>query len=261
MPHANAEQMTVRFLSFERCPGIEPTVARLRNVMAAEGIECPMERVDVPDEAAALRERFFGSPSVQINGLDIELARRADQPCHGCRLYDHGEKRHCFPPHAMIRAAFHRAHARKVKVLFLCTGNSCRSQMAEGWARALRGDLLDVYSAGIETHGLNPHAAKVMAEANVDIAGHRSERVDDLMAVDFDYVVTVCGHAHERCPLFPGQAKVIHVGFDDPPSLAQDTATEEEALNHYRRVRDEIRGFVETLPAGLDSISKNTHCK
>ena len=91
--------------------------------------------------------------------------------------------------------------AEKTKVLFLCTGNSCRSQMAEGWAKALKGDTIEAYSAGIETHGLNPNAVKVMAEAGVDISGHQSKRVDDLKNVDFDYVVTVCGHAHEMCPM------------------------------------------------------------
>jgi arsenate reductase (thioredoxin) len=130
-------------------------------------------------------------------------------------------------------------------ILFLCTGNSCRSQMAEGWARALKGDVLEAYSAGIETHGLNPNAVKVMAEAGVDISGHRSKHVDELKDVPFDLVVTVCGHANENCPYFPGQ--VIHAGFDDPPKLAREAKTEEEGLDHYRRVRDEIRKFVETL--------------
>jgi arsenate reductase (thioredoxin) len=139
----------------------------------------------------------------------------------------------------------------KCRLLFLCTGNSCRSQMAEGWARALKGDVIEAYSAGIETHGLNPNAVRVMAEAGVDISAHRSRCVDELLDVPFDWVVTVCGHAHETCPVFPGNARVVHVGFDDPPKLAQDTATEEEALGHYRRVRDEIRAFVETLPGGL----------
>ena len=134
---------------------------------------------------------------------------------------------------------------RKSKILFLCTGNSCRSQMAEGWARALKGDVLEAYSAGIETHGMNPNAVKVMAEAGVDISGHRSKHLDELKGVDFDLVVTVCGHAHENCPWFPGGAKVVHVGFDDPPKLAKTARTEEEALNQYRRVRDEIRAFVE----------------
>lgn len=142
---------------------------------------------------------------------------------------------------------------RKLKVLFLCTGNSCRSQMAEGWARALKGDVIEPYSAGIETHGLNPKAVKVMAEEGVDISGHRSKNVADLMDVPFDYVVTVCGHANETCPMFPGNAKVIHVGFDDPPKLAQQAKTEEEALDCYRRVRDEIRAFIETLPESLAS--------
>ncbi len=140
----------------------------------------------------------------------------------------------------------------KLKILFLCTGNSCRSQMAEGWARRLKGDVVEPYSAGIETHGLNPNAVKVMAEAGVDISGHRSKHVDELKDIAFDYVVTVCDHAHESCPLFPGKTKVVHVGFDDPPRLAKDAKTEEEALHCYRRVRDEIRVFVETLPDGLE---------
>ncbi|MFW5864403.1 MAG: arsenate reductase ArsC [bacterium] len=136
----------------------------------------------------------------------------------------------------------------KIKMLFLCTGNSCRSQMAEGWARHLKGDVLEAWSAGIEKHGLNPNAVKVMAEAGIDISGHQSKTVNELPVGEFDYVVTVCGHANENCPIFPGKAKVIHVGFDDPPKLAAGAKSEEEALEHYRRVRDEIRAFVETLP-------------
>lgn len=139
----------------------------------------------------------------------------------------------------------------KLKVLFLCTGNSCRSQMAEGWARALWGGRIEAYSAGIETHGLNPYAAAVMAEAGVDISGQRSKHVDEFKDVAFDMVVTVCGHAHEHCPMFPGRTRVMHVGFDDPPRLAQQASTEEEKLNCYRRVRDEIKRFVETLPQAL----------
>ena len=142
--------------------------------------------------------------------------------------------------------------APKVKLLFLCTGNSCRSQMAEGWARQLHGDIIEAYSAGIETHGLNPLAVKVMAEAGVDISGYRSKHLSELMEIPFDYVITVCGHAHESCPVFPGKAKVIHQGFDDPPpKLAEKAETEEEALPFYRRVRDEICAFVETLPDSL----------
>ena len=139
----------------------------------------------------------------------------------------------------------------KLKVLFLCTGNSCRSQMAEGWARVLKGDVIEPYSAGIEKHGMNPRAMKVMAEAGVDISGQYSKTTDELGDVEFDYVVTVCDRARESCPLFLGNAKVIHVGFDDPPALAKDASTEEEALKHYRRVRDEIRAFVEGLPEAL----------
>jgi arsenate reductase (thioredoxin) len=138
-----------------------------------------------------------------------------------------------------------------LRILFLCTGNSCRSQMAEGWARHLKGDTIEPYSAGIEAHGLNPDAVRVMAEAGVDISGQQSKQIGELRGVDFDYVVTVCGRAHETCPVFPEITSVVHVGFDDPPSLAADAKTESERLAPYRRVRDEIRAFVETLPASL----------
>ena len=142
--------------------------------------------------------------------------------------------------------------ADKKKVLFLCTGNSCRSQMAEGWARTLKGDLIEPYSAGIETHGLNPLAVKVMAEAGVDISGQKSKHVADLKGVRFDYVVTVCDSANEACPFFPGNVKRLHVGFEDPPRLARTARSEQEALEPYRRVRDQIKAFILTLPEGLE---------
>lgn len=143
----------------------------------------------------------------------------------------------------------------KINLLYLCTGNSCRSQMAEGWTRALKGDLIEVYSAGIETHGLNPHAVRVMEEAGVDITGQQSQHIEEFREVKLDYVITVCGHAHETCPWFPADCEVIHVGFQDPPRMAKDLAekggTDEEQLDCYRTVRDEIKAFVETLPGFL----------
>jgi arsenate reductase len=137
----------------------------------------------------------------------------------------------------------------RLRVMFLCTGNSCRSQMAEGWARALRAGQVEAYSAGTNPHGLNPLAVRAMAEAGVDISGHTSKRPEDL-GVPFDVVVTVCDSAHEACPVFPG-ARVVHVGFEDPPRLARGAPSEEAAMVHYRRVRDEIRAFIETLPGSL----------
>jgi arsenate reductase len=134
----------------------------------------------------------------------------------------------------------------KQKVLFLCTGNSCRSQMAEGWARHLLGSQIEPYSAGIEAHGMNPNAVRVMGEAGVDISGQSSKLVSTLAEVPLDLVITVCGHADENCPAFLGKSKVVHVGFDDPPKLAKTAANEAEALGHYRRVRDEIRDFIVT---------------
>ena len=136
----------------------------------------------------------------------------------------------------------------KIKLLYLCTGNSCRSQMAEGWTHALKSDEIEVYSAGLETHGLNPNAVKVMAEAGVDITGQKSQHIEEFMELDLDYVITVCDHARESCPVFPGDVKTLHRGFDDPPALARGAASAAEALLPYRRVRDEIRDFVATLP-------------
>ncbi len=136
-----------------------------------------------------------------------------------------------------------------MKILFLCTGNSCRSQMAEGWARSLLGDSVEPYSAGVVAAGLDPLAVKVMAEVGVDISGQRSKTIDELGDAAFDVVVTVCDHARESCPIFPGKVKSIHRSFDDPPTLAEGARSEEDALIHYRRVRDEIRAFVESLPA------------
>ena len=165
--------------------------------------------------------------------------------------------------------------------------------MAEGWARHLKSDFLEPYSAGIETHGLNPNAVRVMAEAGVDISAHQSKLFADFFDADptlpdraalvdadptlsdsaalnvrtnindgvginidiqLDVIVTVCGHAHETCPVVPPTCKVVHIGFDDPPRLAQDAKTEEEVLDAYRCVRDEIRAFIETLPEALDSL-------
>jgi len=141
----------------------------------------------------------------------------------------------------------------RFKVLFLCTGNSCRSQMAEGLCRHLKYAGIQCFSAGIQKHGLNHLAVKAMDEIGIDISDHFSKTVDEIDEKDFDYVVTICGHAKENCPYFPAKTAIIHRGFDDPPRLAENAATEEEALVHYRRVRDEIRDFVMKLPEALNS--------
>ncbi len=146
--------------------------------------------------------------------------------------------------------------AAKLKVLFLCIGNSCRSQMAEGWARHLKGDVIEPYSAGIDIHGLNQNAVKVMAEAGVDISHQQSKHLNEVRHLQFDWVITVCDATNEYCPIFPGNAQRFHVGFDDPPKLATDAKTEGEALAQYRRVRDEICEFVKKLP---DILEQNNH--
>jgi len=145
------------------------------------------------------------------------------------------------------------------RVLFLCTGNACRSQMAEGWARHLKGDVVEAWSAGIEKHGLNPLAVRVMGEAGVDISKQWSKTVRELPDLAVDWVVTVCGHAREHCPVFPGWARRVHAGFEGPPKLAEGARSDEEALQHYRRVRDEIRDFVLEMPEVLEKLWRKQH--
>lgn len=140
----------------------------------------------------------------------------------------------------------------KLTVLFLCTGNSCRSQMAEGFTRALKGYAIEPFSAGVEPRGLDPRAVTVMAEAGVAVGGQRSKHVDELRFVMFDHVVSVCAHAREACPPFLVPVRTLHVAFDDPPRLARSAKSADQALAHYRRVRDEIKAFVLTLPNSLD---------
>ena len=144
---------------------------------------------------------------------------------------------------------------KKIKILYLCTGNSCRSQMAEGWTRHLKSNQIEAFSAGIETHGLNPHMIEVMDEAGVDVSNQKSENIRDFAEHDLDVVITVCGHAHETCPVFPANCKVVHTGFADPPKMAKELAekgaTEEEQLDCYRSVRDKIKEYILTLPESL----------
>jgi arsenate reductase len=123
--------------------------------------------------------------------------------------------------------------------------------MAEGWARHLKSEQIEAFSAGIATHGLNPHAVAVMAQVGVDISCQRSQHIDEFSDVELDIVVTVCDRAAESCPIFPGATRVVHRAFDDPPRLAAEAATEAEGLVFYRRVRDEIRSFVESLPEAI----------
>jgi len=139
---------------------------------------------------------------------------------------------------------------KKLNVLFLCTGNSCRSQMAEGWARHLKGDVIESFSAGITPVGVNKIAIEVMAEAGVDISGHTSKHVEDLMGLDFDYVVTVCDNAKEHCPVFPGKCKMIHKAFADPSFLI---GTRQVIMDAFRKTRDEIKAFIKTMPESLEN--------
>jgi arsenate reductase len=123
--------------------------------------------------------------------------------------------------------------------------------MAEAWIRRLKGSIIEPHSAGVDPHGVDPKAVRAMEEVGIDISGQGSKSVDELENVEFDYVITLCDHAQQSCPVFPAKTKVLHVGFDDPPKLAENAADEEEAMTYYRRVRDEIKAFVEKLPGLL----------
>lgn len=142
-----------------------------------------------------------------------------------------------------------RGDKDKIRILFLCVGNSCRSQMAEGWARHLRSDIIEAYSAGIRAIGVSSRAIKVMAEAGVDISMHRSKHIDEFSGIDFNYVVTLCDNAAESCPVFGGKAKVIHKPFNDPYFAS---GSEEEIMAVFRKVRDDIKAFIEIMPEILE---------
>ncbi len=141
---------------------------------------------------------------------------------------------------------------KKLKILFLCTGNSCRSQMAEAWTKKLKSNVIDAYSAGTVPKGVDPRAVKAMAEVGIDISTCRSKSTIEFMNMEFDYVITLCDDAQQACPFFPAKTRVLHHGFEDPPALAINARSEEEAMVHYRRIRDEIRAFVNTLPDSLE---------
>lgn len=149
----------------------------------------------------------------------------------------------------------------KVKILFLCTGNSCRSQMAEAWAKALKSDVIEAYSAGVVPKGIDQKAVKAMAEVGIDISNYKSKDIGALGNITFDYVITLCDHAYQTCPIFPGAKKQVHRSFEDPPRLAQNAKTEEEAMVHYRRIRDEIKAFVETLPSSIEEEKQELFVK
>jgi arsenate reductase (thioredoxin) len=138
----------------------------------------------------------------------------------------------------------------KLRVLFLCTGNSCRSQMAEAWLKALGGEDFQVYSAGLEPHGVNPYTITVMEEAGIDMSSHHSKHLDEYMGkIDFDYLITVCGNAGERCPFFPGMGTRLHWPFEDPAAFV---GPESEKLAAFRDVRGQIKAKIQSWLAELD---------
>ncbi len=183
-------------------------------------------------------------------------------------VYSHGLRGSDLKVKTIAPKTMNNAHTHKLKhppmskqkntprILFLCTGNSCRSQMAEGWARHLHGDRFEIFSAGLEKHGVNPTAISIMAETGVDISSQTSKLITELPCRQFDLVITLCGHADANCPIFPGNSRKIHQGFDDPPKLAALAKSEHATLDCYRRVRNELKEFIKKLPKLLKPSQK-----
>lgn len=235
--------MKVRFLYFKGCPHAEPALNLLREVLKEKGIEEEIEIVEIKSKEDAERYHFLGSPTIQINGLDIEKERRNESSVMGCRIYKTKDGYSGVPPKEMIEKAIKEAitSQNKKRVLFICTHNSARSQMAEGLLKALYGDRYEVYSAGTYPTEVNPYAIKVMSEIGIDISNHKSKSIEEFIGMDIDYVITVCDKAKEICPYFPGAKNYLHQSFEDPASYE---GNEEKKLEVFRKVRDQIKEWI-----------------
>lgn len=235
--------MNICFLYFKGCPNSQKALDLLKEVLKEKNIDEEIKIVEIKSEEDARKYGFLGSPTIQINGLDIEKERRDDSPSFGCRIYRTKDGYSGIPPKDMIIRAIEEAKksGEKQKVLFICTHNSARSQMAEGILRALW-DRYEAYSAGTQPSKVNPYAIKVMSEIGIDISNHRSKSIEEFRGMEFDCVVTVCDNAKETCPFFPGGKKYLHREFNDP---AEFTGKEDEIIAMFRCVRDEIKRWIE----------------
>lgn len=238
--------MNICFLYFKGCPNSQNALDLLKEILKEKNIDEEIKIVEIKSEENTKKYRFLGSPTIQINSLDIEKERRNDPPVFGCRIYKTKDGYSGIPPKEMIIRAMEEAKRQKrggekQKVLFICTRNSARSQMAEGILRALYGDRYETYSAGTQPSKVNPYAIKVMSEIGIDISKHRSKSIEEFQGTEFDYVVTVCDSAKEACPFFPGGKKYIHRGFSDP---AEFQGKEDEIIAKFRSIRDEIKNWI-----------------
>lgn len=231
--------MEISFLYFKECPHAEEALNLLRHVIKEKDIKAKIRTIEIKSKEDAVKNHFLGSPTIQINGLDIEKERRNDPPVFGCRVYKNKEGYSGIPPRDLIVSAI--KEIEKQKVLFICMHNSARSQMAEGFLRAFYGHRYDAYSAGIQPTEVNPYAIKVMDELGIDISNHRSKSIEEFHGTIFDYVVSVCDTSKETCPLFPGGKIYLHKRFIDPSNYV---GTEEEKLRVFRIVRDEIKDWI-----------------
>lgn len=236
--------MKIRLLHFQGCPNAQQALDLLKSILKEKGVDREVEVIEVKSQQDARKYHFLGSPSIQINGLDIEKERREDPPLLGCRIYITKDGYSVIPPGNMIVEAIEEAKkkAKKQKVLFICTHNSARSQMAEGILRALYGSRYQVYSADTKATEVNPYVIKVMSEIDIDISAHRSKIIEEFSGMKFDYVVTVCNHAKETCPFFPDGKTYLHKGFKDPAGVR---GREHEIIAEFRRVRDGIKKWIE----------------
>ncbi len=235
--------MKIRFLYFKDCPHTKPTLNLLKKILKEKEIEEKIKIIEIESEEEARKYRFLGSPTIQINGWDIEKGRGKNLHVFGCRVYKTEDGYSGVPPTEMIIKAIEETQ-KKQKFLFLCTHNSTRSQMAEGLFKSLYGDRYEVYSAGTKPLRVNPYAIKVMAEIGINISSHYSKSFEEFYGMEFDYVITVCDNVKETCPFFPNGKRYLHKGFKDP---SKTQGKEEEVIREFRKVRDEIKKWMEEM--------------
>ena len=222
--------MRIEILYFEGCPHAQEADTLVRNVARRLAPDALIERINVATEEEAARMHFLGSPSVRIDGCDLE-GKRTDNGALACRTYDGGSG---VPPEWLVEAALLRA-LRPKGLLFLCVANSARSQMAEGIARSLAPPDVAIWSAGSNPSSVRPEAIEVLREIGVDISGQRSKHVSEIPADRVDTVITLC--AEEECPVFLGKALRVHWGLPDPAAVRGA----DEGLAAFRAVRDELQ--------------------
>jgi len=237
--------MDIKFLFFKECPNYSQARENLKNALKNIGLTASIEDIEIKSEEDVVKYKFLGSPSYIVNGQDIEGIPLSSQNYqYSCRTYNEEGKITGIPSEGFIREKLKTKLSDSENILFLCTQNSCRSQMAEGIAREFLKGRYEVFSAGVSPSTINPYAIKVMDEIGITITNQYSKTVEKLLDLPFEYVITVCDQAKEMCPNFTCVVKNrLHWGFEDP---ARATGSEGEIIEKFRNVRDLIKDRIES---------------